>query len=386
MTNRIIFFVESPFNQRDYGRFGIEILIKNGFKVEIWDFTHILYPGIYSKILPPDPIDYKYQIILNDKITAVNNISKLSGHDIVVVMTPYRGEVYFIYKALSRHGIKYCSFKANIFPIETKSPIKTILMIFNSPIKKTFNAFVSKIPPKLLGVNSATIILAGGSRSTENFNDQKKSKSKILWLHSLDYDLFLQEKDKQTYSSEKYAVFLDEYVPHHPEYSMFGMRSPSSPDDYYPVLNQLFGKLEKKFDLKVIIAAHPRSCYEKYPDYFESRECIRGRTSELIKNAHFVITHCSTANNFTVLFEKPVMFVTTNAINASHMGPLIKLLSSYLGVVLINLCTNYDINQEPRINKQKFDNYRNEYIKIDGTPELPFWQIFSDYIKNMQRW
>jgi hypothetical protein len=105
MINKIIFFVESPFNQRDYSRFGIEILVKNGFKVEIWDFTHILYSAIYSKILPPDPISYKYLKSLTDKITAEDEITRLTSQELVIAITSYRAEVFFIFKTLSKHNI-----------------------------------------------------------------------------------------------------------------------------------------------------------------------------------------------------------------------------------------------------------------------------------------
>jgi hypothetical protein len=235
-----------------------------------------------------------------------------------------------------------------------------------------------------LGVNNATIILAGGSKSAPKLNELKNSESKILWLHSLDYDLYLEERNIQTCRSEKYVVFLDEYLPFHPEYIMLGLLPPSGPDGYYTGLNKLFSKVENRYNIKVVIAAHPRSHYEESSQLFESRECIKGKTSELIKNAEFVIAHSSTAINFAVLYKKPIMFVTTQRISNSYQGPYIKLMASLLGTTPVNLDNNYDIDQEPQVNKQKFDYYRNAYIKMDGTPELPFWQIFSNYVKNMQ--
>jgi len=55
----IIFFIESPFNRRDYERFGIDLLKENGFQVRVWDFTPILYPEVYKRVKVPDPIDFQ---------------------------------------------------------------------------------------------------------------------------------------------------------------------------------------------------------------------------------------------------------------------------------------------------------------------------------------
>ena len=44
---KIIFFIEAHFNQRDYNRFGIPVLLENGFEVEVWDFTPFLTNARY---------------------------------------------------------------------------------------------------------------------------------------------------------------------------------------------------------------------------------------------------------------------------------------------------------------------------------------------------
>ncbi len=383
MIKRILFFIESPFNKRDYNRFGVEILKKNGFQVDIWDLTLIFHPAAYNRVLPPDPIEYKHQKILNDKKTAVNEISKLANHDLVVIIIKYSRKSFFLFRTLSKHSIKYCTFIANALPIPSKLREIILHRIAGLSIEKFINVLFLMIPPKLLGVNDATVILAGGNKSISNYNNPRNSESKIFWIHALDYDLYLQDKREEPYKKEKYAVFLDEYLPFHPDYIMYGLLSPTGPDDYYPVLNKFFSKVENKFNVKVVIAEHPRSHYGDHTNYYESRECIKGETSKLIKNSEFVIAHSSTAINFAVLFEKPIIFVITKLIHNSFFWPYIKIMSFLLGQAPINLDNNYDITHIPIVNKNKYDYYRNSYIKVDGTPELPFWQIFSDNVKNI---
>ena len=56
---KVIYFIESPFCQRDYERFGIDIMKDDGFCVEIWDLTPIISPETYNTVKVPDPIDYQ---------------------------------------------------------------------------------------------------------------------------------------------------------------------------------------------------------------------------------------------------------------------------------------------------------------------------------------
>ena len=57
---KIFFFVESTFNQRDYNRFGFEILKSHGYEVHVWDFSPLLVKKAYKQYKAPDPIKYKY--------------------------------------------------------------------------------------------------------------------------------------------------------------------------------------------------------------------------------------------------------------------------------------------------------------------------------------
>ena len=43
---RIILLVESPFNKRDYNRFGIERIRNQDIEVEVWDVSKIFHPRV----------------------------------------------------------------------------------------------------------------------------------------------------------------------------------------------------------------------------------------------------------------------------------------------------------------------------------------------------
>ena len=57
-------------------------------------------------------------------------------------------------------------------------------------------------------------------------------------------------------------------------------------------------------DLKIIIAAHPKSDEEGPLDYLGNRLAIIDKTEELIKGSEFVVSGSSTALAFAIIYKK----------------------------------------------------------------------------------
>lgn len=252
-------------------------------------------------------------------------------------------------------------------------------------INHLINFFFSRMPSQIFGIKKTDIVLAGGEKSLIG-NKLIGHKTKILWGHTFDYDLYLQEQDAPPKNEKAYGVFLDEDVPFHPDYGYMGVQPFSTPEQYYPCLCKFFSIIEQKQDCEIIIAAHPRSKYENMPDFFNGRPVVKGKTVELVKNARFVITHSSTANNFAVLFRKPIIFVTTDSLQQSTQGPWIEKFASCFDKKAINISKpfDFDLDRELAVDNEKYIAYKRNYIKRDGTPELPFWQIVANSLKKMK--
>ncbi len=180
------------------------------------------------------------------------------------------------------------------------------------------------------------------------------------------------------------AVFLDEYLPFHPDFFRQKVLPPIKADEYYPLLNKFFRLIEKQLKLKVIIAAHPRSHSEKLSESFERRELVFGRTIELVKESKLVLAHSSTSLNFANLFYKPVIFLTAAELDKSYKGPLIQEVAGLFGKKPVYMDRDNNIfswNAELRVSKTHYENYRRDYIKTEPSEELPFWQVVADRLK-----
>lgn len=386
MINKIIFFITSPFNQRDYKRFGIEILQANGFEVEVWDFTPFLKPEVWNQVVVPDPINWDKCIPISSLGDIKSAASGITSDTFVVCMIGYSFGTFSVYKILSKNKLPYCVFMANALPPPNneKKVLDLLHRIGNTTFGQIIDNLFLRIPYNWLGVRPATIILAGGSAST-HYKYPIDKKTEILWLHTLDYDIYLDELKVAVETDDELCVFLDEYLPFHPDYIHSGLSVPAISDEYYPNLCKFFDFIENKYNVHVVIAAHPRSKYEEHPDYFGGRPVIRGKTVELVRKSKFIIAHSSTSINFAVLFHKPMIFITSNRLKESWMGPFIELMASMLGKKTIDVDNSLRIDwgEELLVNKDAYLYYKHNYIKKNDTEDLLFWQIFANHIRNI---
>ena len=109
---------------------------------------------------------------------------------------------------------------------------------------------------------------------------------------------------------------------------------------------------------------------------------IYGKIGELIKNSEFVITKGSTAISFAVLFNKPIIYYTTDEYeNFAGTKIIIKSYSSYFNKSPINIDKNYmNINFEEEfiIDQKLYENYKNLFIKSPGSIDKISWEILKE--------
>ncbi|WP_125172448.1 hypothetical protein [Leptospira levettii] len=243
-----------------------------------------------------------------------------------------------------------------------------------------------------------TYVIAGGSRSIEHLTKETLDSTKIIWAHSLDFDLFLQSKQtshnsfpfydiygnlvEQIYFNN-YIVFLDEYSPYHPDNDFFLIPHADKKETYYPRLERFFHYLEKKYNAKVVIAAHPRSEYQT-KEHFKSFAIIKDRTLDLIKNSHFALIHSSTSINFINLFEKEAIFFNTSSMRWVYKKAT-SVFAKWHGKVPVEVDINTDFGQidfDKILNtKMNFCDYRNLYIKkVDSKLDFS-WNIIAEAIR-----
>ena len=377
MIDKIIFFISSPLDSRDIDRFGIEILESNGFETEVWDFTELINPERFNNYKPPDKSYYDKCRFISSKEKAHIEIQKRQGNILVVCLINWEIGTYFIFRALSKHRIPYSIYSYNYpsFNMKRKSIQSRLLNV--TPAKLITYLFHS-VPSKYLGIRPASIaLILGGEFNSQDF--AVGTETKILWSHNFDYEKYLWAKYRKVKPSTKTAVFLDQFYPFHPDDIPGNL---PTADEYYPKLCKFFDDLEKRYDLHVIIAAHPRSDYNGREHLFGKRSVIRGNSVELVRDAEFVILHNSASISYAVLFRKPMIFITLSKLPLGERM-LTEFIASLFGCVPIDV-SEYEENsfdEELIVNEGRYTEYMYRYIKKSGTDDTPAWQVFADYLK-----
>lgn len=384
MIKKILFLVNFPFSQRDFERYGIELLMENGFEVEIWDITDILHPDVRKNYVLHNPIDWQYYRIFSDKKEILNEIRSLSSETFIFANIHYTRERYPIYKAISRSNAKYAINLVNSLPYGDDKKhcfLFYLKKLQKVTVKELLNYGFFHLPFTWLGIKPASLMLVGGEQSLK-YRYLVGKTTEIVWAHTLDYDLYFKER-KKPFIERPIAVFLDDYLPFHHIRFYRTEKFSISADKYYFLLNKLFNLVENQLGLEVVIAAHPGSHYEKHPDYFQGRKLVRGQTIKLVRESQLVLNHNSTALNFAILFNKPVIFLTFSDLERCPESPYIRAMAKWLGKEPIFMDTIMDIDWEFEfiVNKVQYDNYRQAYIKTENSEDLPFWQIVANRLK-----
>lgn len=133
-------------------------------------------------------------------------------------------------------------------------------------------------------------------------------------IHHFDIDQ-MRSDTAPSEVSDRYAVFLDDYLPFHPDFNI-GNVGHIDAAPYYKALIEYFSWVEQTLGLRVVIAAHPKAQYPSNP--FGGREIIFGKTQRLVRDAARVFAHGSTAISFAVMYEKPLCLLVSDAIRTVH--------------------------------------------------------------------
>ena len=386
---KIIYLIEQPLDERNFDRFGIQRWLDRAWTVEIWDFTPLTHPAVWRDFLESKrelsefsgyhPIASKNQ--LKKRYAALGDLDffiDFTGEGYVTL----RVKLSLIWKGAKR---VICAPGSIPAPDATLQP---------RALEKWRGLFAKGVPfaARALAMALARRLLAGTIRpglavvSGENSICAAGNATEILKVHSFDYDIYLRvAKVHGDGRLPPYAVFIDQDLCFHSDFIFQGMPFVVTPERYFPAVCRALRKVSGDLHLQLRIAAHPRARYfQRFADYFEGIPIEYGKTAELIRDCHLVVCHDSTAIHFAVLFEKPILFVTTDELLPTYEGRSILQAAAALRKSAVNLdrrLEGVDWRRESYVDAANYRDYRNKYIKIDGTPERPMWETIIDHIE-----
>lgn len=386
--NRIIFLSQDRFSERNFKRFGIQLLMDRGFHVEFWECSPFLMPVLFETFHPPDTFTFHgFKLFYSEKLL-LEAIAGLTPSDI---MLTYLGGVHIktcrIYKKITEQDIPWGVNITGRVPVspELKGFKSRVVKLIENPVLLV-NFLFKKIPVSWFKLRPFQFILTEGTAPLSNdYLELSDSKTDILNVHGVEYDLFLESREQKNAFNTEYVVFLDGCGPMHPDRLIFKNQYPCSKEEYFSNLNSFFKFIEQRLGCEVIIAAHPKSRYDEIPDLFEGRQIIRGKTHDLVKNSKFVITFFSTSVHFAVIYKKPIIFLAINPYRRNELDLKTTHIASQFGKLPVywNGENSVNLEIELEMDDEKYSQYFDYYLKKQGSPEQYSWDIFADYLESL---
>ena len=186
--------------------------------------------------------------------------------------------------------------------------------------------------------------------------------AQIIEVNSSNYERAMAVQSS-TVKRQRYILFIDQYYPLHPDAGI-AKYPPISSESYYKNLNSYFSRIEQKFKMPVIIAAHPKAERYKTEDFFCNREVYFDKTEELCSGANIVLTHGSTAVSYAIFFNKRVHMLSFKELYEkriySHLYTTS--LADLIGCNWQFFDDDSDINVIETINVERYRHYKYNYL------------------------
>lgn len=297
-SSKIIFIHEGAITPTIVRMYLIDELVSQGFDVELWSlrFLRTLWNNladeisrdIYRKV--DTYADLK--ILLSGKDTSKTIIiTSVADNYLNRHIYLHLHKKHFLYLFVDPYG----SFMGkNTFTIKDRIKLAFSSNILKKIVPELKKIYHNKVFKPLHHIDFDKHVLAS-------------VKPREIAINSNDYEAYLSlENDQERLVAGRYILFIDIFFPLHPDMPYFyGIQDVDS-KPYLTSLNQFFSMIEKKYQMPVVIALHPKSLYTDVD--FEGRRTYKYKTHSLIKDADIVLSHGSTSTTLAVVYNKPTLF------------------------------------------------------------------------------
>jgi hypothetical protein len=387
--SKVIYFRYLPLTEKVVNDFYIKELIQEKISVEYWDLSEIYFKGRSFTSYEISGLSYLKMRSLKDVEAAIIDLLPDLNNTLFISIMTFEGRITNLFLLLSKYDCTISVFGRNMFPSYAKT--MSLINIFKkaslSNLVSFFKSRYLHLLKKTGRIKSYDIVFLGGSEGWKGigkYSYEEIEKSILVKVNSDDYDRYLENKHELSILKHRYILFLDEYLPLHPDTQLFNIHN-VKPEDYYPQLNLFFDHIEKLYNLPVVIAAHPKAELYKKTNFFNGRKVLFNASAVLTKFSSLVIAHDSTSINLPISFRKNIMFITSNNIkqNIYSVHANVITFSKYLGLKYFyfdNLDEITVLNED--IPEDRYDTYKYNFQTWNTTENLHTKDIFINFLRN----
>ncbi len=397
MKTKIVVLVNQFLNQTNYERFNLDYK-KKSINIIFWSLTPMLNKKVFEEYYSKDyrKISYKNFIYLRSYREIFKNIKKLRKNTIFLNLAGKNFFIICLEFLLKFKGCIKIEASDNFFYLTEKKKyqdkykdlntllnfgyIFTILKIFNYIYKKILVKFYNsiEIKPKFYFTHNDYLY--------QKLIHQKKKVLKYKLNQVIQAEKCYKRKSKNNY-----IVYVDQEFESSFEQKITKNKfNIINKEKYFNCLKLIFKNIEKKNkNKKIIIASHFRRSNKNLPNL--NRKFIFDKTIDLIYNSKLIIAHNSTAINFAILFDKPIILLNFKVLDyiALINSKVTESFAEELSIqkIDIDLDYNYDLKKIKKLNFSKirlarYDKYKSNYLFFKKNKNIgkSIWDCISENI------
>lgn len=389
--DKLIFFRYIPLTQKVYEDFYIKEVDNLGLKVEYWDFSAILFDQNFGQ---EDASDLMNVVRFTNYEGLEQALQReYNRNTLFISLVTCDGLVIKFFSLLTRYNCRLAFFARNVLPAIPRKDsffykLKSIAAVNKTKIEcylRDRKLVQLKEKGEIKGYD--IVFLAGnkGCGAIGCTTRKEIEAARIIKINSDDYDRCLKYQATQRLVEGDYILFLDQYLPLHPDLKLLKLKSVDH-ERYYRQLNAFFDRVEQQFSVPVVIAAHPKALAYRECDFWNGRRMFFEKSMELCRNAVFVLAHNSTSVNLSVVFDVKLHFITSHDIE-KEMNYIHQYTLKFADC--LNCHWQYfdemaPVNLVDQLPQAAYDQYKQDYLTSPETRDKYTEQIFVDFLRSAE--
>jgi len=376
-----LFFIHSfPFSKEAYNSNDFAFFLALGYHVKFLDIANLIKHCEFEKNY--SPFLKQHIISIESRKDFERFLATHKKRAIIITDVGLLAKTAWVYNSIFKHQLPYILFERPTFQIGTLNTTNKTHDTINKHLSRLNIKKIWRKPREIMQYLWAKqhkygpqLILTSKEQLSAEKKALKTKESTVYKTVNPDY-ITAKHTHGDRPTEEPYAVFIDQYFVHHPDFKSHHIVHHFTAEAYYQELNNYLLHFSQKNDLKIIIAAHPRrtAAYEK--DFNADFAIFQNQTANLIKHAEIVLMHFSTALNFAVIFQKPFLLLDSQLFNKSNIRTSIEAISHEFKIPMTAMDKLEEETHIPPIDTQEYQRYFHNYL----APQEAIDKSFKDFI------
>lgn len=366
-----IIVAAQPFTQRNLDRFGATWLSHHGKRVHLVDLSLVIWG---RAVVEADQHDATGGVLRPRSWQEVESFFRQFGKcGLLIPYVTAQVAMPFITMIMQQSPIPTLFYECGARMPASRSFFKWMASRLKSMISDP-RGLMRSAGKKLALVGSSVdyLVMTCGDCEIRPHHCAQKSR---LSIASHAYDYVTWQSATSFIRPEPYIVFLDQAYPDHPDFAKLLGANPFSRETYYSAIEGFLCHVSDRYGMPIIVALHPRSQKTSDPKPYQGFETFRDATASLVKGAHLVVAHDTTAVSFAVLGRKPLLLVEVQERSRRlHIGNVTRNMSIILGspVVPLSSCVLPSLRMFV-VDEPKYASYEALYLRHPACNGIPVW-------------